>query len=126
MIQRLRTFILLINGQTQQETQAWVLEFQSNLADLEKAAKLHAQQHKPGAVEVTMSNSGEFDHGLKASLDGTDARSVEGKSSVFGNVTPGTHIVLVTGARSGKTFQASEIVRVQPDTVTSVSLTLPT
>ena len=125
MIQRLRTFIVFVNSQTQQETQAWVMEFQTNLADLEKAAKLRAQEQKPGTVEVTISNAPDFDPGLTASLDGMEGRAVEGKSCVFGSVSPGPHIVLVKGAKSGKTLQASEIVRVQPDSVTSVSLALP-
>jgi hypothetical protein len=97
----------------------------TNLADLEKAAKHRAQEQKPGTVEVTVSNALEFDPGLTTSLDGLEARPVEGKSCVFGSVSPGAHIVLVKGAKSGKTAQASEIVRVQPDSVTSVSLALP-
>jgi hypothetical protein len=125
IIQRLRAFIVFANGQTQQETQAWVLEFQTNLADLEKAVKLHAQERKPGTLEVTVGNAPDFDPGLTASLDGMEARPLEGKSCVFRGVAPGAHIVLVKGVKAGKTFQASEIARVQPDSVASVSLTLP-
>jgi hypothetical protein len=124
MIQRLRAFVAFVNGQTEQETQAWVMEFQTNLADLEKTAKLRAQEQKPGTVEVTVSNALDLDPGLTASLDGMGVRPVEGKSCVFGSVPPGTHIVLVKGTKSGKTLQASEIIRVQPDSVTPVSVTL--
>jgi hypothetical protein len=125
MIQRLRSFIVFSNGQTQQETQAWVMEFQSNLADLEKAAKVRAQEQKPGTLEVTVSNALDFDPGLVASLDGMERRTLEGKSCVFANVTPGGHIIVVRGAKSGKDVQASEIIRVQPDAVASASLALP-
>jgi hypothetical protein len=125
MIQRLRTFITFVNGQTQQETQAWIMEFQTNLADLEKSAKLRAQEQKPGKVEVTVSNALDFDPGVTASMDGMEGRPVEGKSCVFGNVTPGPHIVMVKAAKSGTTRQTSEIIRVQPDSVTPVSVTLP-
>ena len=56
MIQRLRSFIVLVNSKTQQETEEWVMEFQANLADLEKAAKARVQEQKPGRVEVTVTN----------------------------------------------------------------------
>jgi hypothetical protein len=125
MIQRLRSFIVLANGQTQKETEAWVMEFQSNLADLEKSAKARAEEQKPGRVEVKVSNAQTFQPGVTASLDGMEARPVEGTSCVFGSVAPGPHIVLVKGTKDNKILQASEIVRVQPDAVAAVSLALP-
>jgi hypothetical protein len=125
MIQRLRSFVVLVNSKTQQETEQWVMEFQANLADLEKAAKARAQEQKPGRVEVTVTNAQAFEPGVTASLDGMEARALEGTSSVFGSVSPGPHIVLVKGKRGDKTLQTSEIIRVQPDSATSVSLTLP-
>jgi hypothetical protein len=126
MIQRLRSFVVLVNSTTQRETEQWVMEFQANLADLEKAAKARAQEQKPGQVEVTVTNVQAFDPGVTASLDGMEARTLEGTSSIFGSVTPGLHIVLVKGKRDDKTLQASEIIRVQPDSAVSVSLTIPT
>lgn len=125
MIQRLRSFIVLVNGQTQKETEAWVMEFQANLADLEKAAKTRAQEQKPGRVEVTVTNAQTFEPGVTAALDGMEARALEGSSCVFGSVAPGPHIVLVKGIKGDKTLQASEIIRVQPDSVAAVSLALP-
>ena len=125
MIQRLRGFIVAVNAQTQKETEAWVLEFQTNLADLEKAAKARAQEQKPGRVEVTVTNAQSFEGGVTASLDGMDARTVEGTSAVFGSVAPGPHIVLVKGTKADKTLQASEIIRVQPDSAASLTMTLP-
>ena len=125
MIQRLRSFMVVVNGQTQKETEAWVMEFQANLADLEKAAKARAQEQKPGRVEVTASNAQTLEPGVTASLDGMETRAVEGTSCVFGSVAPGPHIVLVKGMKGAKMFQVSEIIRVQPDSVASVSLALP-
>ena len=125
MIQRLRSFMVLVNGQTQKETEAWVMEFQANLADLEKAAKARAQEQKPGRVEVTVPNAQSLETGVTASLDGTDTRTVEGTSCVFGSVSPGPHIVLVTGKKGSQMLQASQIIRVEPDTAASVSVNLP-
>jgi|SRR6516165_9757362 hypothetical protein len=101
------------------------MEFQTNLADLERAAKLRAQEQKPGTVAVTVSHAPDFDPGLTAWLEGMEARPVQGKSCVFGSVAPGIHMVLVKGAKAGKTLQASDVVRVQPDSVAPVSLALP-
>jgi hypothetical protein len=126
MVQRLRSFIVFVNSQVQKETEAWVMEFQSSLADLEKAARARAQEEKPGRVEVTVANAPSFAPGVTVSLDGMEGRAVEGTSCVFGTVAPGPHIVLVKGMKGDQVFQASEFVRVQPDSVASVSVPLPT
>jgi hypothetical protein len=126
MIQRLRAFIVLVNSQVQQETQAWVVEFQTSLADLEKTARMRAQEQKPSSMEITITNAAEFDSGVTVSLDGMDPLAVDGKSCVFRNVAPGPHIVLARGSKSGKVAQQSDIVRVQPDAPATVSITIPT
>jgi hypothetical protein len=72
-----------VNSKTQQETEQRVMEFQANLADLEKAAKARAQEQKPGRVEVTVTSVQAFEPGVMASLDGMEARALEGTSSIL-------------------------------------------
>ena len=125
MIQRLRGFIVLVNWQTQNPMEAWVMKFQAGGVDLEKVAKTRAKELKPGKLEVTATNASAFGAGVTASLDGMEARMLEGTSCVFGSVASGPHIVQVKGAKGGRTLQASEIIRMQPDSAATVNLALP-
>jgi conflict system pore-forming effector with SLATT domain len=126
LIQRLRAFVVLVHTQVQQETEAWVLEFQSNLADLEKAAKVGAEATKPGSLQVTVPNAAEFDGGVTATLNGMEVKKVDGTRCLFLSVIPGQHQLLIKGTKAGKTLEASEIVKVSPDTMAAVTVALPT
>jgi hypothetical protein len=46
LMQLAKTFALSVRAQVEQETKAWVLEFQSNLSDLEKSLKARADEAK--------------------------------------------------------------------------------
>src|SRR5271157_1930311 len=117
LIQRLKAFVVFVNAQVQQETEVWVLEFQSSLADLEKAAKVGATAGKPGSLQVTVPNAAEFDGGVTASLNGMETKRVDGTHCLFFSVMPGQHQVLIQGRKASKTFEASEFVRVAPDSM---------
>ena len=124
LIQRLKAFVVFVHTQVQQETEAWVLEFQSSLADLEKAAKVGAEATKPGSLQVTVPNAADFDGGVTASMNGMEVKKVDGTRCLFLSVMPGQHQVLIKGTRAGKTIEASEIVKVTPDTMATVTVAL--
>lgn len=126
LIQRLKAFVVLVHAQVQQETEAWVFEFQSNLADLEKAAKVGAEAAKPGSLQVTVPNAAEFDGGVTATLNGIEVKKVDGTRCLFLSVMPGQHQVLIKGTKAGKTLDASEIVKITPDSMAAVTVALPT
>jgi hypothetical protein len=113
LIQRLKAFVVFVHTQVQQETEVWALEFQSSLADLEKAAKVGAEATKPGSLQVTVPNAADFDGGVTASLNGMEVKKVDGTRCLFLSVMPGQHQVLIKGTKGGKTFEALEIVKVQ-------------
>jgi len=126
LIQRLKAFVVFVHAQVQQETETWVLEFQSNLAELEKAAKVGAEATKPGSLQVTVPNAAEFDGGVTATLNGIEVKKVDGTRCLFLSVMPGQHQVLIRGTKAGKTLDASEIVKVTPDSMATVTVALPT
>ena len=126
LIQRLKAFVVFVHAQVQQETETWVLEFQRNLADLEKAAKVGAEATKPGSLQVTVPNAAEFDGGVTATLNGIEVKKVDGTRCLFLSVMPGQHQVLIMGTKAGKTLDASEIVKVAPDSMAAVTVALPT
>jgi hypothetical protein len=125
MVQRLKDFVVLVRAQIEQETDAWVLEFQSNLADLASAVKSKTELTKPGSLQITVSNAKDFDGGIKAYLDRAEERMGEGTQCLFSAVPPGAHEVLVRGKRGDRTYETASVVKVVPDSLASLSLVLP-
>ena len=50
MLQKMKDFVVLVRTQVQQETDAWVLEFQANLADLTNTVKAQRDAQKFGEL----------------------------------------------------------------------------
>jgi len=125
MLQRLKDFVAFVRAQVEQETDAWVLEFQSNLVDLANTVKSRVDAVKPGSLQVTVSNAKEFDGGIKAILDHADERNVEGAQCLFSAVPPGAHEVLVRAKKADKTFEIATVVKIGPDSLASLSLAMP-
>jgi hypothetical protein len=124
-IQRLKEFILAIDGYVEQETQAWMAEFQSSLADIERTAKTQVEAARPGAIDVTVTNGMEAQAGFTVSLDGMAVKTVRGTRYQIGYVPPGPHKVEVTGVIDGKQLDASELVNVPPGVIAKVTVALP-
>lgn len=125
MVHRLKDFVTFVRAQIEQETDAWVLEFQSNLADLASAVKSKAEVSKPGSLQVTVSNANDFDPGIKAYLDQATEKVIQGTQCLFSVIPPGTHEVLVRGKRADRTYETASVVKIASDSLASVSLTLP-
>ena len=125
MIQRLKEFLASVDAQVDQETQAWVTEFRTSLADIEKTAKTQAEAARPGAINITVTNGMETDDGFAVSLDGMEITRVRGTKYQIGYVPPGPHKIAVTGTIKGEQLDASELVNVDPGAVANATLALP-
>jgi hypothetical protein len=125
MLQRLKDFVKFVRAQVEQETDAWVLEFQSNLADLAHTVKSKAEAVRPGSLQVTVSNAQDFDGGIKAILDHADERSIEGAQCLFSAIPPGAHEILVRGKKADRTFETATVVKIGPDSLASLNLAVP-
>jgi hypothetical protein len=125
MIQKMKDFVVLVRTQVQQETDAWVLEFQSNLADLANTVKAQRDAQKPGSAQITVSNAKDFDGGIKVQLDQSEERTIEGTQCLFPSVAPGTHEILVIGKKGDHSFKAATVLRVAADSLASVSIAVP-
>lgn len=124
MLKRLQAFTQFTDSQVQQETNAWILEFQTNLAELAKAAEARAEAQRPGQVLVSVSNAADFDRPVTASLDGVETKQAEDGQLIFFGVSPGDHRVVISGAKGGQPHQDARMVHVPPGGETSVSMTL--
>jgi len=125
MVQRVKEFSSAINTHVDQETQAWVSEFKTNIAEIEKTAKDQAEATRPGAIEITVTNGMDTEGGFTVTLDGMEVRTVRGTKYQIGYVPPGPHKVAVAGMIKGEELDASELVNVLPGEVAKATLALP-
>ena len=126
MIQRIKEFVVAMDHHVEKETQTWIAEFKTSLADIEKNIKAQAEAERPGAIEITVTNGMDTDGGFTVMLDGMAQKTVVGGTRYqIGYVPPGPHKITVTGAVKGKLLEASEIVTVPPGVMAKATLALP-
>src|ERR1051325_341596 len=125
MIQRVKEFLLAIDNQVEQETQSWVSEFKTNLAEIEKTAKTQGEATRPGAIDITVTNGMDTADGFTIVLDGMEVKKVRGTKYQIGYVPPGPHKIAVAGVIDGEALDASELVNVMPGEIAKVTLALP-
>jgi hypothetical protein len=146
-IDRIRQFTLAIRAQIEKETQAWMTEFQSSLAQLEsettkavEATRLEARKQadaidaarreaadrqRPGAIDLTVKVNGALTAGYTVELDGKVYRqAVTGPKCGIANVAPGLHEVAVTASVNAKPMHASKIATVIANAATGVTIEL--
>ncbi len=145
-IRRAKDFHLAVETFVLEETKAWVTEFESNLAQLEKEAKaqfesLKARREKEardqeeaaraGAIDLTVDNAGQADgRAFAVKLAGAAGDVIE--ESVDGSdkwtalaVAPGRYKLTVEAVAGGRRVETSELVEVAPNAVAKVSVALP-
>jgi hypothetical protein len=125
MLQRLKEFLVVVDAEVEQETKAWIAEFQSSIAEIDRTVKTQAEASRPGAIDITVTNGMDAADGFTVSLDGMVVRTVHGTKYQIGYVPPGPHKVAVTGTIGKKQLDASELVNVGPGVIAKVTLALP-
>jgi hypothetical protein len=125
MIQRVREFLLAVTTQVEQETQAWVSEFKTNLAEVEKTAKAQGESTSPGAIDITVTNGLDTEDGFTVEIDGMQVKRIRGTNHQIGYVPPGPHKIAVSGKINGEQRDASELVNVAPGEIAKATLALP-
>ncbi|MBZ5511960.1 MAG: SLATT domain-containing protein [Acidobacteriia bacterium] len=124
-LQMAKDFSSRVMKMVSQETQQWVVEFQSNLADLEKTTNAQLQASRPGSLVVNVDNPGNSEQPLSINVDGTDYGTMTGPTWSIRQIAPGPHTVVVTGKKSGKELQQSGVVVVSPAAIAKLELHLP-
>ncbi len=143
LLQKIQDFSVAARALVEKETQAWVMEFQSNLSQLEKEAKAamdsartavetaqkdaksSADSTRHGAIDLTVENVLDTDAGFSVSVDGELRKSaVTSKTCAIMNVAPGLHELAVTASLSGAPAHDSQSVNVPAGASVKVSVTL--
>ena len=126
LLQRIKDFSLQIEGLVKQETDAWVLEFQSNVAELEKMLKTEVEAREPGNIKITVPNAVDFD-AVAIRLNDTPAKELMGVTEgLIDSVPPKRYEVTAIGRKGGKESKGSKVIEVQPNSMATVEITLPT
>ena len=152
LIQRARDFVSVIQGMVLQETKDWAIEFQSNMAQMEKdlktqldalkaqveqsakekesAAKEKETAAKPGSIELTLTNADKTDgFNFVVSLEGTAGKFTDSVSNAKVwtriNTPPGQYKLAVEAKAKGSPIATSMILDVKPGEISKPSLTLP-
>jgi hypothetical protein len=124
MVQGCRGFIEEVNRILRDEMEEWVYEFRQNLAEIDKAAKAQAENLGLGAVNVVVTNGEECEEGWDLSIDDCAPTRQRGQSAAFRGLTPGSHVLRVSGASQGKNMHAEAAFIAVQGRAEKVSLTL--
>lgn len=109
---------------TERETEAWITEFKTNLAQLEKDLRSQVEAARPGAIDVRVKDGDKARHGFELRLDQLVVEHVTGSTASIANVTPGLHKVSVCANVDGITYLASQMVNVAPAEVLPIEFEL--
>ena len=124
MIARVRSAIVEVKDHSEKETQAWILEFQTNLAQFEKDLKSQMEAGRPGGIDVEVTDGQKADTDVEVSIDGMVADRFRGTAGSIGYVAPGLHRVTAKARKGERDFAASGLVNVGGGQICQAKLTL--
>lgn len=120
------SFLKEISKVVQDETQMWVLEFQSTLKALDDNLKASAEQNRKGAINVTVENGASFEKGWKLFLEDKSLGTYSGTTGAINNLLPGFYTIKVEARAGDRTVQAVSVASVVAGQISTLSLTIPT
>lgn len=124
MIQRARAVIIDVKERSEQETQAWIAEFQTNLAQFEKDLKSQLEAGRPGGIDIDVTDGRKADTPVEVLLDGMIADRFVGTAGSIGFVAPGMHRVTARAQKAGRDYSASIMINVGGGQICQAKLTL--
>ena len=124
LVQRARDVIVEVKEASEKETKAWIVEFQTNLSQLEKYLKSQMEASRPGGVDVEVTDGAKSETPVEVSLDGMLAERFTGTAGSIGYVAPGVHRVTVKARKAGRDYLASALVNVTGGEIRKARFTL--
>jgi hypothetical protein len=125
LLQRAKDFTLKVEDLVKQETDAWVQEFQSGMAELAKGLKTEVETRKPGSIRVTVTNAKDFER-VSIRLDDNQIKELIGVTEgLIEAVPPGRYEVRAVGKKDNRECKDSKVIQVQANAMASVEITLP-
>lgn len=125
LLSRIKEFYTKIHTAIERETQLWVNEFQSNLAQLQRTTQASLESTQPGILELTVANAQRADSGLNVMIDGLTVAHTSGEHLQVGHIIPGQHKVTVHGYVDGKEVQTSSVINMTANAMVELKMLLP-
>jgi hypothetical protein len=140
-LERAQTFQKAVLEIVEKETAAWIVEFQSSVADLDKVVQAQKQaadadvqaalkqeaevrdrrkredqaataDRQPGAINLEI--EGDFEGPMQILVDGTKVKETTARATALTNLVKGQHAIEVRGVKAGKPVSASKVVSIDP------------
>ena len=125
-------FITETSDIVKDETNTWMVEFQSAIQKFNEEANVKADATKLGGLSVTIEAGEKFKNGLKIHLEGQTPVKITGASYAYNNLYPKIYQLTVSGTMSeevdGKNVErdakSETLVNVTAGTITTVAVKL--
>lgn len=124
MLTIIMNFINEVNEIVKDETNTWMVEFQSVIQKFNEESNVKAESSKLGGVVVTIENGDQFPNGVRIQLEGQAAVNFTGSTYSFNNLYPKIYRLSVSGVLGGKPVQAESLVNVTPGVISAVTVGL--
>jgi len=122
--QLLKTFSTKIDTLVSDETQQWVIEFQSSMALLQKNARDLQPGAVYGSISVSITRGEGVDQTVAVEIDGQRRAETTAGTVVLSNIPTGIRQVRVSGKKAGAARENFAAATVTANTVTPVSVSL--
>jgi hypothetical protein len=131
----LNTTIAFLNEVSEivkEETNTWMLEFQSALQKLNEDANVKEKTQAPGGIVIAIENGDKSVDGFSISLEGRPTVKATGSTYAFNNLYPKMYKLSVDGKiieekdnnKTEREVHAETVITVTPGTISNVSLVL--
>ena len=126
LLRMLADFLLMVEEIIKEETSSWAMEFQNNMAELQKSINNKVETSMPGNIKVNLNNIRDYKK-LKIKLDNQGSMDVKTKIYFFQRVHPGYHLITLTGeSATGQLVESAEVVLVEAGKLSEVTMNLET
>ncbi|MDW9629155.1 SLATT domain-containing protein [Sinorhizobium meliloti] len=123
-IEACRRFCASIGKAVQSETESWVQEFTSTLAEIDKSAKAQVEKASSGAINVSVTNADQASGGWELIVDGGSAQPHTGKTAAIRGLVPGTHSISIHATIDGVRRSGARNVIVSSGSVVELEMSL--
>ncbi|WP_373495837.1 SLATT domain-containing protein [Aquiflexum sp.] len=124
LLRMLADFVLMVEEIVKEETSSWAMEFQNNMAELQKSINNKVETSMPGNIKVNLNNIKDYKK-LKIKLDNHGSIDVRRKIYFFQRVNPGYHMITISGeSTTGQLVESAEVVLVEAGKLSELTVNL--
>lgn len=124
LLRMLADFLLMVEEIVKEETSSWAMEFQNNMAELQKSINNKVETSMPGNIKVNLNNIRDYKK-LKIKLDNQGSLDVKRKIYFFQRVHPGYHLITLTGeSTTDQLIESAEVVLVEAGKLSEITVNL--